>query len=242
MGIQTGHIYPPSTPFNIDSTVAGYSLLIPPHSTPASTSSIPDLFNASLSPLPLHKPRLVHSCAGPHDILTLLSDVGIDLIIDEWSSSCATLGVGLDFTFPAPASATKLDIGHNFFDLKFARQYIPLSGSAPVDETKGGSFGPEAPTQAYTHHLLQSHELTAHVILALHNQYVMETFFSAIRSVLDDGEDRFEEEVKRFGEVYEESMGGAFSGGEYRCRVEAREERKRVDKERGKGSSVRKPT
>jgi hypothetical protein len=242
----------------IDANVCGYSLTVVPTS-PMRDASLPTLFLASLAPLSPSKPRLVLSASGPHDILRLCRDVGIDLFVDEWSSNCASVGVGLDFCFPVPVrpdeSATaprrlasgKLDIGHNFFDLDFTQAFVPLSSSAlarPVrapkstdetDDTPPHPFGPSEPTRAYVHHLLQSHEMTAHVILALHNSLVMHNFFSAIRRLLEDEDaGAFAREVDRFFETYE--GGTPFSGGNYACVVAAQKELESVDTARGKGS------
>lgn len=177
-----------------------------------------------------------------------MRDVGLDLFVDEWSSYCSTVGVALDFTFPVidaeslvntPSSppstlpSGKRDVGHSFFRLEFDRTFVPLSSSPLASAPEGAQhpFGPEPPTRAYVHHLLQAHEMTAHVILALHNHLVMHSFFGAIRNLLAMGDGSFESEVERFFAAYEEAERGA-----YPCVLEAKEEWTRVDRERGKGS------
>lgn len=229
----------------IDDSISGYTLSIPSTKSGGPTTS--ELFAASLAPLPSSKPRVVLAAAGPHEILRLVKDVGLDLFVDEWSSYCATVGVGLDFTFPAasfdsPSASTppsplpsgKRDIGHSFFDLHFDRSFVPLSSSALADIAEGAEhpFGPEPPSRAYVHHLLQAHEMTSHVILALHNNLVMQAFFASIRNLLALGDESFEKEVERFAETY----GEAEADGMYPCVRSAKGEWERVDKERGKGS------
>lgn len=232
-----------------DDDIAGYALTLDDASR-ATHSILPSLFLDSLGSLPSSKPRLVLSAAGPHDILRLIGDVGLDLFVDEWSSRCATLGVGLDFDFPAPspsstAGFTKLDIGHSFFDHAFSEAFVPLSSSslalpphpynstAPLNQPYS-HFGPSPPTRGYVHHLLQSYEMTAHVILALNNATVMHAFFASIRRLLDAGGEAFDVEVARFFEVYEE--GTPFSGGDYECVRSAQKELENVQGVRGKGS------
>lgn len=66
-------------------------------------------------------------------------------------------------------------------------------------------------TRAYIHHLLHTHEMSSHSLLAMHNICVLSAFMSGIRSILvsssgPDGEDRFDFEVDRFCEGYDESM------------------------------------
>lgn len=186
---------------------------------------------------------MVIAAAGPHAILRLVGEVGLDLFVDEWSSHAASMGVGLDFTFPVVADVDsapsklpsgKRDVGHSFFDLYFDRSFSSLSTS-PLASIAAGSdhpFGPEPPTRAYVHHLLQAHEMTAHVILALHNSLVMHAFFASIRNLLALGDGSFEREVEHFYAAYEEPAPGL----PYPCIEGARREWVRVDKERGKGS------
>lgn len=235
----------------IDSNIAGYSLTISPSLAPTGLDPavcVPSFLRTSLDPLPSSKPRVIHRAAGPHDILRCVRDVGIDLFVEEWSSQCATIGVGLDFAFPVVSSrsttsppstlstSSKLDIGHSFFDNSFDRAFVPLSASPLAAPPAGYSdpFGPSPTTRAYVHHLLQAHEMTAHVILALHNHLVMSAFFTSIRELLAQGSDAFELEVIRFFDTYEE--GRAFSGGQYPCLKLARIECELVDRQRGKGS------
>lgn len=229
----------------IDDSISGYTLSIP--SIAADGPCTSELFAASLAPLPPSKPRIVFAAAGPHEILRLVKDVGLDLFVEEWSSYCATVGVGLDFTFPVasfdsspasspppPLASGKRDIGHSFFDLRFDRAFVPLSSSPLAAITEGAShpFGPDPPSRAYVHHLLQAHEMTSHVILALHNHLVMQAFFASIRNLLALGDASFEKEVERFFATYDEVE----TDGMYSCVRSAKSEWERVDKERGKGS------
>lgn len=229
----------------IDELISGYALLAPVE--PESKDTTGKLFNASLRLLPSHKPRVAQRVAGPHDILRLVRDVGLDLFIDEWSSRCASIGVGLDFDFPAPRSTApasaprqsasgKRDIGHSYFDMEFAEAFSPLSDSslAQLPPSQPHPFGPQPPTRGYVHHLLHAHEMTSHVILALHNNIVMHNFFGRIRDVIAKGNGAFEDEVARFFEFYEDCADGE---GHYPCLLAAKLEWVKVDKERGKGSS-----
>ena len=116
------------------------------------------------------------------------------------------------------------------------------------------SVSPEyqpAHTRAYIHHLLHTHEMSAHALLTVHNLYVVDRYFADIRDVLEsDGVDKFTEEVRKFrdwydddgvvgdagqdlGEVGEvEIIGGAVGR-------EAKSNWASVDKARGKGRLAR---
>lgn len=74
-------------------------------------------------------------------------------------------------------------------------------------------------TRAYIHHLLHTHEMTAHTFLVAHNLAVLEAFFHGIRSVLSAGVDSnttpeltaqgktlLEYEISRFERVYDERL------------------------------------
>ncbi|KAH9857810.1 tRNA-guanine(15) transglycosylase-like protein [Lenzites betulinus] len=63
--------------------------------------------------------------------------------------------------------------------------------------------------RAYVHHLLHTHEMSAHALLAMHNIAVFSAFLAGIRSVLsrDDPEAEFAREVTRFEEAYDEELG-----------------------------------
>ncbi len=64
-------------------------------------------------------------------------------------------------------------------------------------------------TRAYVHHLLHTHEMSAHGLLAMHNISVFSAFLAGIRSVLarDDSVAEFAREVTRFEEAYDEELG-----------------------------------
>jgi hypothetical protein len=61
-------------------------------------------------------------------------------------------------------------------------------------------------TRAYLHHLLQTHEMSAHTLLVMHNIQVLDAFFAGIRAILEspDLESRFAAEVADFISFYDE--------------------------------------
>ncbi|KAF8840077.1 hypothetical protein BDN67DRAFT_969122 [Paxillus ammoniavirescens] len=90
-------------------------------------------------------------------------------------------------------------------------------------------------TRAYIHHLLHTHEMSAHTLLAAHNLAVLSALLAGVREVLADegGEearDRFALEVERFENSYGESM-EVFSAGKKAWQD--------VDRARGKGRLAR---
>ncbi|KAF5319104.1 hypothetical protein D9611_014110 [Ephemerocybe angulata] len=85
-------------------------------------------------------------------------------------------------------------------------------------------------TRAYIHHLLHTHEMGAHALLAMHNLAVLEAFFEGVRSVLASSPSTFEDEVARFAETYDEEFGVLKEAGDMWLGVE---------KARGKGRLAR---
>lgn len=81
-------------------------------------------------------------------------------------------------------------------------------------------------TRAYIHHLLHTHEMSAHALLVSHNLAIVEAFLRGIRSTLQSTPDNFEKQVARFMEVYAEPRELVDS---------AAKEWKTVDVARGKG-------
>lgn len=106
-------------------------------------------------------------------------------------------------------------------------------------------------TRAYIHHLLHTHEMSAHALLTTHNLSVVDRFFADIRNVLErDGVDRFREGVQNFKDWYDydEAADDATQGLREAEEVEvvggiigreAKRDWTSVDKARGKGRLAR---
>ncbi|KIL63703.1 hypothetical protein M378DRAFT_654729 [Amanita muscaria Koide BX008] len=64
-------------------------------------------------------------------------------------------------------------------------------------------------TRAYIHHLLHTHEMSAHSLLVMHNLTILDAFFAGVRKTIaasDTGNDVFGREVERFVARYDEDM------------------------------------
>jgi queuine tRNA-ribosyltransferase len=86
--------------------------------------------------------------------------------------------------------------------------------------------------RAYLHHLLHTHEMSSHSLLAMHNLSVFDAFLSGVRAVLEhpDGAALFTNEVDKFVKVYDEEM---------KVFEDARKSWTEVDRARGKGRLAR---
>ncbi|KAG6827804.1 hypothetical protein H0H92_010411 [Tricholoma furcatifolium] len=229
---------------NLDAGVAGYTVDLKPlriavtasHDESSVAEEISSLIRTSLSTLPPTKPRLVHGTIGPHDVLRLVRDVGIDVLEARWAIESASHGVAFDFVFPVPSddggNKEKKELGHNLYDVRYRLDLVRLAdsfrgasesgegrpsqrivhGSDPTEAANAYSQGQTGEkeynppsTRAYLHHLLHTHEMSAHALLVAHNLAVADAFLAGIRSVLDTaGRDAFEAEVRRFEEAYGE--------------------------------------
>jgi len=85
-------------------------------------------------------------------------------------------------------------------------------------------------TRAYVHHLLHTHEMAAHTLLALHNLAVLDAFFAGVRRVLSEQPEAFSQEITRFEQIYDEKLG---------VLAEARKTWTEVSLARGKGRLAR---
>jgi hypothetical protein len=163
-----------------------------------------------------------------------LLEAGVDLFLDDWTTSLSSIGVALDFSFASPGKKGagydephKRELGINLFDDVNADRFVPLTSEAlhsRLLDTYGSEALGDSPTRGYVHHLLHSHEMTSHVLLAMHNTCVMDLFMRDVRGSIKSG--RFTEDKRRFEEMYSEELG---------CLKAARAEYDRVNKERGKG-------
>ena len=251
------------------------------------TDLLTPLLETSLAVLPITKLRLINSTKSPHEILKLISTIGIDLFDAQWAQEAADIGIALDFQFPVRGNEEQqrgVEIGHNLYDSKFSLDFNPLANSfrgaasavvddntdlpicscaacSPISPSTRIFHGADTPsndeleknksnntpqykphfTRAYIHHLLHTHEMSAHALLAMHNLQILSSFFAGIRHVLlslddssnSDEDERWKKEVDRFTKMYddEESLDVLFDS--------ARMSWKEVDLARGKGRLVR---
>ncbi|PCH38308.1 hypothetical protein WOLCODRAFT_136159 [Wolfiporia cocos MD-104 SS10] len=258
------------------------------------TPELSDLIQASLKHLPVTKPRLVNSANSPHEMLRLIRDVGIDMIDAHWAQSAADIGVALDFYFPtlngSPTAIQKCvgprvrpngkaDLGHNLYDIRYARDHSRLAANyrdalssqaltgnsstpaslicpcptcsptigapaylhhstvdhysfaADSSPAQPSNFQPPF-TRSYIHHLLHTHEMSAHSLLVMHNISVLDAFMAGIRTVLEGptGVEEFHKHVEDFVNCFDEDQ-VVFD--------EAKVDWAGVGRARGKGSSSR---
>ncbi|KAG6846218.1 hypothetical protein H0H93_015363, partial [Arthromyces matolae] len=130
-----------------DSGIAGYTIdlkplriaiagALPSNDETQKLDTVP-LLQTSLASLPPNKPRLVNGTTGPHDVLTLVRDVGIDIVETRWAIEAASHGVAFDFVFPVPLSKEEehgqtqqqKELGHNFYDVRYRLDFQRFSGS-----------------------------------------------------------------------------------------------------------------
>lgn len=133
----------------------------------------------------------------PHDILDQILESGSDLFNGDLVDTFTDAGVVLDFVFPAPQdsspeSASPKPIGMNMWEDQYTEDMSTLGTDTPnVTGTHN---------KAYIHHLLNAHEMTAWVLLKIHNLNVLDLFFKGIQESLNKG--TFEEDAETFKSVY----------------------------------------
>ncbi|KAI9513488.1 tRNA-guanine(15) transglycosylase-like protein [Russula earlei] len=160
-----------------------------------------------------------------------------------------------DISGPAPR-----EIGHNFYDERYSHDFSPFADalrsctadqlderppctcmacapsrpSEPLKHSRVDEAPPlHAPvpyTRAYVHHLLHTHEMSAHTLLALHNLAVLDTFFAGVRRVLSERPAALSQEIRQFEQTYDGKLG---------VLAEAKKAWTEVNLARGKGRLAR---
>ncbi|KAG9112798.1 hypothetical protein FRC07_007862 [Ceratobasidium sp. 392] len=102
-----------------------------------------------------------------------------------------------------------------------------IDEAIPEDEAAKPEYAPPF-TRAYVHHLLHTHEMSAHTLLTFHNLVMLEAMMAGARSAIAAG--TFEKELRRFEERYDGGMG---------ILREAEKIWRSVDRARGKGRLAR---
>lgn len=108
-----------------------------------------------------------------------------------------------------------------------------LHSSVDVEQEKHTGYLPPF-TRAYVHHLLHTHEMSAHTLLAMHNLSVLDAMFAGVRAVIkQSGAEGFGIEVERFLAEYDETLAVS---------AESRVMWKEIELTRGKGRLAREKT
>lgn len=216
----------------LDERVFGYVFRLPPLSRAMDAETMATLCKASLDLLPSNKLRMALIPTGPGLILRLVRELGVDVFVEDVADKMADAGVALDFDFDCdfgtlPAESPQRDVGVNLYDPSFAQDLVPLSTSALA----ATSTNEQPVTRAYVHHLLAVHELSAHILLSLHNGRVMAAFMHRVRDLISKADGSFERQCDAFAAYYHEPTPGELAP----CLAAGLQGKAAVNSERGKG-------
>ena len=125
-------------------------------------------------------------------------------------------------TVPAPIVHSALGISKvDSVDDEIESFSTPHGADTATTSSRPWQPPPRHFSRAYLHHLLHTHEMSAHTFLAAHNLAVLDAFFAGIRSTLVKSFDSeylpsaghggapasiFEKEIARFEHIYDESL------------------------------------
>lgn len=144
-------------------------------------------------------PRLaMDEAANPHQLLRSIG-LGVDMFTLVFLTSATDAGISLGFEFPgAVVEGAKKPLGVDMWNVaELATDTGPLADGCTC-------YSCRRHHRAYVVHLLQAKEMTAWVLLQIHNTHVMDRFFEAVRLSIARG--TFEEDSKTFAEAYEDEM------------------------------------
>lgn len=142
-------------------------------------------------------PRLLLSePPTPHEILREIS-LGADLLTVPLIGTCSDAGIALAFTFPAPSNTEERGepqpLGIDLWPSEYAKDTSPFLQGCEC-------YACRHHHRAYLNHLLAAKEMTAWVLLQLHNHYIMDQFFAGVRDSIQRG--TFEEDIHAFNRTY----------------------------------------
>ena len=138
--------------------------------------------------IPKELPVLVHNISIPQDVLTAI-EAGVDLFTGDYPQMLTQFGYGSVFWISerddemhATVREESLGDGSKLAlrDRKFARDATPILKSCTCFTCRNHS-------RAYLNHLLTVHEMTASVLLYLHNLHHYLRFFAEIRKQMEAG-------------------------------------------------------
>ncbi|KAK6523826.1 hypothetical protein TWF281_001794 [Arthrobotrys megalospora] len=119
---------------------------------------------------------------GPHQVLEMVGR-GSDLFNVGFVGATTDAGIALHFTFSADEvgdGEEKLELATDMWDAKFATDLSPLDEGCECYTCK-------VHHKAYIRHCLEAKEMTAWVLLQIHNLKVVERFFGGIRKSIEEG-------------------------------------------------------
>jgi len=134
----------------------------------------------TISCLPEDKVRVMLGALHPVAILTL-SEEGVDLFDTSYTYQVTERGGALSFPLSLQSPKAKADVMFeiDLKDSKYADQFIPLLEGCTCHTCF--NF-----TRGYIHHLLNTKELLAGVLLSIHNIHHYLRFFEQLRRCLDE--------------------------------------------------------
>ncbi|XP_019619109.1 PREDICTED: queuine tRNA-ribosyltransferase accessory subunit 2-like [Branchiostoma belcheri] len=172
-----------------------------------------NLLKAVLEVLPEDKPRIIHAASRPDEVLEAV-ECGVDLFDSSFPFQVTERGCALVFPFSKRAASDVSDetMIHSLDDSSqettenqqtrgLNEDTLPQRTMFEIDlndrEKYAWDFRPVLPgcscyccqnhSRAYIHHLLQTGELLARVLLMMHNFHHYFGFFTAIRESLQQG-------------------------------------------------------
>ncbi|EPS37689.1 hypothetical protein H072_8577 [Dactylellina haptotyla CBS 200.50] len=143
---------------------------------------------------------------GPHEVLEMV-DLGIDIFNLSFAGLATDAGIALHFTFGTPEGEKdgeeggvlldQLDLATDMWDEKFATDLGPLEDGCMC-------YACTKHHKAFVRHCLSAKEMTAWVLLQIHNMWVVEKFFADVRKSIELG--TWEAEKERFRRRYKRDL------------------------------------
>jgi len=154
-------------------------------------------------------PRLaMDDPATPHKLVQAVAR-GVDVFMIVFPTEATDAGISLEFEFPGKVEAEEGKRKPLARDMWAVPEEMKADTRPLVEGCN--CYACRRHHRAYVCHLLAAKEMTAWVLLQIHNIHVTELFFDAIRKSIANG--TFEEDCRTFAMVYEDEIPKQTGGG-----------------------------
>ncbi|KAF2073195.1 hypothetical protein CYY_005477 [Polysphondylium violaceum] len=170
-----------------DSKLSGY--VLGSFGTGESNQERAEILEKVLEKLPKEKLKIISGVGSPEEILCCVEQ-GIDVFSTNYPNLMTEWGNALTFTFKLDQFKSVNNSNKiNLWDTKYVIDTTPLVKDCPC-------FTCTQHTKAYIHHLLNTHEMLAQVLLTIHNVSHYLGFFEEIRKTIESNQ--FEQYKQQF--------------------------------------------
>eukprot|EP00727_Mastigamoeba_balamuthi_P004810 m51a1_g14327 hypothetical protein (387) ;mRNA; f:88533-90482 len=143
-----------------------------------------ELVKATIDALPRDKLRVIPGVGTPEDVLDMVA-LGVDIVQSNYPNEITELGCALSFPLDPIAAQPRESASADPHKINLRDTVYALDKGPLVEGC--ACFACRNHTRGYVHHLMNTHEMLAEILLSLHNHHHYTAFFAAIRASVAEG-------------------------------------------------------